>query len=432
MRRLALLLICGSAFGAFLGPIEARAASSGVVEGTVTPLAWAQEVEVCVVEIRPSETCTEPGGDGSYKLLDVPAGGARIEFTPSFRSGLLKQYYEGVGKLSEAKTIVLSPTSPTAMGIDAKLLEGGTIEGTVAAASGAPLPEVEVCAVSVGAPTVRSCGETGAAGEYELHSLPNGTYRVEFWGTRRSAEYEPGSDPPVGVAAGNVTTDVNAILSKGAQIRGIVTAASGGNLLADVPVCLFATAASEPQRCTDSDEEGEYSFVGLRGGSYQVGFSLDPTELGWQAGFTEDGFESQYYDGVASRAEAATVPLIAPAIVRDVDASLATPQVPPPPSPAPLVASPLIAAPPVISAPTSKKAVCKKGYRKKKAKGKVRCVKQGKKQSKTQRGKKPHRHKQRKMPHTRTTPRVECALCALAGAEDSAGPLPDLGGPRSD
>jgi Carboxypeptidase regulatory-like domain len=374
MRRLALLLVCGSAIIlGLLGPVRAEAAT-GYVEGTVTPIESAPEVEVCVVESQPSEICAAPAADGAYVLREVPFGGARIEFVPSFRSRLLRQYYDEVGKLSEARTVVLSALEPTAKGIDADLLEGGAIEGIVTAAGGgAPLSQVEVCAVSVGSPTVKSCGETDAGGEYELHSLTNGTYRVEFLGAGPSAEYQPSSHPAVGVAAGQTTTNVNGSLAKGGRIGGTVSAAGGGRL-AGVPVCLFA-AAPAPQRCVTSGDGGEYSFAGLPGGSYQVGFSLDPAELGWQGGFAEDGFESQYYDGVRSRAEAATIPLIAPAAVGGIDASLSAPSVLPPPAPAPLVASAIVAAPPTIAVPAPKKATCKKGYRKKKVKGKVRCVK---------------------------------------------------------
>lgn len=386
-RRVALLAVCCLAL---LAPAEARAAT-GLVEGTVAPLAWAQEVEVCVVEDQPSETCVAPGAEGSYVLDEVPLEGARIEFIPSFRSGLLKQYYDGVGKLSDARSVLLTQESPTAKGIDAHLVEGGAITGIVTDAGGGErLPEVEVCAVSVGSPTVKSCDETDAGGEYELHSLPTGTYRVGFRGGGRSVEYEPWSHPPVGVTAGATTLGIDAALAKGARIRGVVTAAAGGGRLADIPVCLFTTTtATGPQRCAYSDEAGEYSFGGLSAGSYQVGFSLTSAELGGLAGSGEDGYETQYYNRVGTRAEAATLTLLTGESTQGVDAALSLSPVAAPPAVAALVAPPIVVAPPTIAEPKPKKRKkgCVKPRHRKKVKGKARCVKAVKKK---------HRHHHRK------------------------------------
>jgi hypothetical protein len=377
---------------ALLAPAYAQAAG-GIVEGTVTPLVWAQEVEVCVVEGRPSETCIAPAADGSYALHEVPFGGARIEFAPSFRSRLLTQYYDGVGELSEANTVVLSALAPTATGIDADLIEGGTIEGTVtAAADGEPLPGVEVCAVSSGSSTVEGCAETLANGDYELHSLPGGAYRVVFWGKGPSAEYEPWSHSIVGVTAGETITGIDASLARGGKIKGTVTTAAGGARLADIPVCLFATSSPKPQRCTYSDEAGEYSFAGLQDGPYQVGFSLTNAEIDGEVPAGEgDGFESQYYDGVGARAQATTISLLSPEVIGNVNATLFTPPVAAPPALAPFVFGPIVAAAPTIVEPKPRAVGCKKPKRKKKVKGKVRCVKPAKQNKHT-------KHKHQKAP----------------------------------
>jgi hypothetical protein len=378
-----------------LGPAYAQAAG-GTVEGIVTPLVWAQEVEVCVVESRPSETCIAPAADGPYALHEVPFGGARIEFVPSFRSRLLTQYYDGVGKLSEAKNVVLSALAPTAKEIDADLVEGGAITGTVtAAADGEPLPGVEVCAISSGSSTAESCAETVANGDYELHSLPGGAYRVVFWGAGTSAEYEPWSHSIVAVTAGETITGIDAGLARGGKIKGTVTAAAGGARLADIAVCLFAATSPKPQRCTYSDEAGEYSFAGLQDGPYQVGFSLTDAEIDGEGPAGEaDGFETQYYDGVGARAQAVTISLLSPEVIGNVNATLFTPPGPAPPTPAPFVSSPIVPAAATIAEPKPRAVGCKKPKRKKKVKGKVRCVKPAK-----QKKKKHTKHKHQKGPH---------------------------------
>jgi hypothetical protein len=392
MRRLIIVAACALAL---VAPAAAQAAT-GTVEGTVTPLEWAQEVEVCVVEALPSETCAEPTANGSYALFEVPLGGARIEFVPSFRSRLLTQFYKGVSRLSEAQTVVFSPEVRVVKGIDAALVEGGAITGTVTAAvGGAPLPEVEVCAVSSGTAPVKSCGVTDAAGDYELHSLPTGSYGVGFSGSGASAEYEPSRRQGVGVSAGGTTPGVDASLTVGAQIRGVVSAGTNGARLEGISTCLFAVAAPTPQRCTFSDAAGEYAFEGLPSGSYQVGFSLGSAELGGESGIGEDGFASQYYDLVGSRAEAAVISLAAPQVVGGVDAVLSAPQALPAPAPAPSVAAPTVPAPAVIAVPTPKAAACKKPKRKQKVKGKVRCVKPAKTKKKHKKKTPPHKHKKK-------------------------------------
>jgi hypothetical protein len=395
MRRLVCFGVCLFAAAVPAGvPTAAQAATTGAIEGAVSPTAWAQEVEVCVAETLPSETCTVPEADGSYLLANLPLGGTRIEFIPSFRSRLLTQYYDHKSVLAEAATIVLTALNPTAKGIDADLIEGGAIEGTVTAAvGGEPLSEVEVCAASVGSPTVKSCDETGASGEYELHSLPGGSYGVGFRGHGKSAEFEP-KTTLVAVAQGATTGGVDAALAKGAQIKGSVAAAATGSPLGDIAVCLFAAAGSKPERCTYSDEGGAYAFEGLPSGSYQVGFSLDAVEIGGEgAAGSDDGYESQYYDGVGTRAQATAIPLLAPAVDEGVDAALVRLPAASLPSPAPVAASPIVAAAPAIAEPKPRTKACGKGYRKMKVKGKARCVKVRKKAHRE------HKHKTRDYKH---------------------------------
>lgn len=359
------------------------AAAAGTVKGSVTPLEWAQEVEVCAVEKLPSELCTLPGSTGSYVLENVPLGAVRIEFIPSFRSRLLTQYYDHKSRLSEATTFFLTPEAPTAAGIDADLVEGGVIEGTVTAAgSGLPLGEVEVCAISASVPAVKRCGQTDADGTYELHSLPGESYRVAFRGRGERAGYQPqyynheqelSKGDFISVNAGETIPNIDATLEMGAEIDGTVSDANGLPL-PGIAICLFETAASAADRCTYSGEAGSYSFEGLPSGSYQVGFSLEPGETGIEAGVETDGFDSQYFDGVGSRAGATTISALGPALVSGVDAHLSAPAQPSPAPPPPFVTSPVVAAAPAIAEPKRPARKCRKGFRKKKVKGKARCV----------------------------------------------------------
>lgn len=368
-------LVALVAWGAALAPANAQAAM-GTVSGTVKPLKWAPEVEVCLVEGRPSETCTAPKADGSY-LLEVPLGRVQIEFVPSVRSRLLVQYYDHQSFLENATKIFLAPTQPEAKGINADLIEGGAIAGTVTAAeSGLPLAEVEVCAVSRSvSPALRRCEETDASGAYEIGGLPAKSYLVAFHGHGQSAEYEPSyyngtqsptQGTPVVVNAEATRAGIDAGLEKGAKVGGTLTEAGGGSL-PGVAVCLFVAAAATPDRCTYSGEGGNYSFEGLASGSYEVGFSLDSSEV--------DGFESQYFDGVSSRAQAAVISVLAPSVVGGVDAALSQPPAAATVTPPPVVSTPLLAAVPLVPEPAPAAKRCKKGLRKVKVKGETHCVK---------------------------------------------------------
>jgi hypothetical protein len=380
---------------AILGPLEAEA-SAGTIEGTVTPIQWAPEVEVCVVG---TVICTLPKANGTYQLGGTPEV-VKLQFVPSFRSGLITQYYNHKRLLSEATNLAV-PSDHPLTNINADLLAGGVFEGTVTAAgTGTPLKEVEVCAVSTEAGKLRVCAETDATGAYVIHSLPLGSYTVRYFGSGASAEYAPavfselpsGAASAIATAEGQVRTGVDAEMAVGARVEGLVTAAGAGTPLADTSVCLFAAAAQAAQRCTFTDGAGSYAFRGLADGTYQVGFSLEGPEIGGLlSGGGADGLESQFWNGVATRAQATPIALLGPAVAVGVNAALAPPATPAPIAPPVAVTAPLVAAPPAIAIPTQKKPVCKKPKRRQKVKGKVRCVKPKPKPKKH----KPAKHRKR-------------------------------------
>jgi len=390
MRRpLALLL-----FAAWAALLPATALA-GQIEGTVRPIASAPEIEVCVAGVSPPENCAVPAADGTYRMT-LLEGPYKIVFLPTFRLRFAPQYYDHKDTLVQATSINV-PKEGTLEGIDADMKAGGVIRGKVTAqGGGAGLAEVEVCAKSPAFPPTRSCSESDAQGEYELHSLGAGTYKVGFWGHGASAGYQPqyyagassfAQGTPVSVAVGGEATGIDVALAPGSEIGGTLRSASSGATLADISVCLFAALGPGPERCIYSSDDGSYRFQGLSSGSYQVGFSLGSAEIGGEAASgEEDGFLSQYFAAGANRSEAQTISLVAPTARLGVDASLLTPSVAPPVVP-PVVPPALVPAPPAIAVPPTTQG-CKKGYRKQKVKGKTRCVKLQKKSHKKKHKKK--------------------------------------------
>ena len=381
------LAIAAVVIAALALPSVASAIGSGEVRGTVTPTSIAPEVEVCLVEARPSENCASPEANGNYALTGLPLGTTRIEFIPSYRSRYAVQYYDHVHSLNEAAAISLSSASPKREGINADLELGGAIEGTVTAAVGkGALAGIEVCALTAATRVAAGCVDTDEAGNYRLGGLSPGSYKVGFWGHGQSAEYAPqyydgkttlGLATAISVPAGSIQTGIDGEMVKGARITGIVTAAAGGGGIAGVPVCLFAAGAATPARCVFTEPSGAYALLGVAAGSYQVGFSLSTAEIGGEASSSgDDGYLTQYYAGVGTRGEALTLMLAGEQVASGIDAGLLVPAAPPAIIPPAAVAAPTIAAPPIVTAPSKPAAKkCKSGFVKKKVKGVVKCVK---------------------------------------------------------
>jgi hypothetical protein len=103
-------------------PGTALASVPGQVSGRVEPVSIAPEVEVCLVEPQPSESCTSPGAEGDYDLTGLPAGQPfKIEFVPSLRSGFQVQYWRDASTSGEALAIELSRKAPQIGEINARL-----------------------------------------------------------------------------------------------------------------------------------------------------------------------------------------------------------------------------------------------------------------------------------------------------------------------
>ncbi len=384
MRRLVHLLLAISVV-ALAAPVVVQAAD-GTIRGTVTPTSIAQEVEVCVAEPRPPEPCTTPTSDGSYSLTGLQARPLKIEFIPPYHSRYMVEYWNHVYTPAEATPVPLSSDMPIVDGVDADLQPGGVIEGTVTGTGGPSLPGVEVCAFdSQGA--FAACSQTNSEGEYELHSLSPGSYRVRFFARGPSAEYVSeyyvdgktlAAATPIALAASAVRGGVDAELAKGGQVRGTVRAAADGTSLGSIPVCLFVGNVAAAEQCVISDSGGAYSFVGLPTGDYQVGFALSGDAIDGEAGGVgeADGYLSQYYEGVSNRSAARNLPLVGSQILGGIDAALSVSPTPSPPPPLAAVAEPPIAAAPSVSEPNAtvtKK--CKHGYIRKKVRGHHRCIK---------------------------------------------------------
>jgi hypothetical protein len=250
-------------------PIAGQSASSYVVQSAD----WGRSL-ACEV------TATNSGGE--YTIGGLPNGSYQVRFNPS-EGNYLPQFYNSTTSLSEATPV--SVTLPnTISGINAVLAPGGQISGKVTAeSSGAPLPDVEVCAYEPTSNFYGKCVNTNDAGEYAIIGLPSGSaYEVSinaFDCERGCAEqnYVPHTVSGVSVTAPNITSDVDAQLQLGGRITGKVMPEGSMTGLEDISACTWAKIApkTSARRCGETNAAGEYAIVGLPSGTYEVSFDAE-------------------------------------------------------------------------------------------------------------------------------------------------------------
>jgi hypothetical protein len=242
--KLALLCIGAAVVVSSFGPAGAAAVAAGKIEGKVTDSVTKVgigDVEVCALKAPEFEfgTCGLTGADGKYALEDLTDGSYVVEFwAPSL--GYVRQYFDSRTSFEDADEVTIA-AGGTVSNVDAEMEQGGEIEGRVtAAASGAGIEEVEVCAYSLTA--FGGCELTDFAGDYTIAGVPSGSYVVEFWAeflgyqTRYYDEDASFEDANlVAVFAPDTTTGINARLSKPAAHVVLPPPASGAALLAPAP-----------------------------------------------------------------------------------------------------------------------------------------------------------------------------------------------------
>lgn len=257
-------------------------------------------------------TVTASNSGGEYTIVGLASGSYKVQFSAA-ESGLnyLKQYFSN--QPTPAGATPLTVTAPSAIGnVDAALQPGGQISGKVtAAAGGAPVAEVFVCAL---ASESEGCAITNAAGNYTIMGLATGSYTLQLFsfanlfGEGEGANYLFQSVSGVAVNAPNTTTNVNVSLTAGGQISGKVSSAASHE---PVPAFVCAFNTEEQGGCQFTNEHGEYTISGLATGSYRVQFLA-------MAG----NYLVQYYNGKASLGEAEAVPVTAGSRTSKIEAEL--------------------------------------------------------------------------------------------------------------
>jgi hypothetical protein len=264
---------------------SALAAEPGQITGTVTNVSTAEplnNVEVCARTeyFQGGSGCAETEPNGEYTITGLKVGEYEVEFSARGRN-YLPQYYDGKASSSEAQLVSVA-AGHTTPGIDAALQEGARITGEVRDASThEALTGIQVCAISVSTGEAWCGTSVGLSGEYEIVGVPTGEYRVKF-----SLPFESGlnyvpqfyddklrsSEAQVlSIAAGSLTSGIDAELQEGGHVRGVVRDASSQVGIEGIEVCANE-AGSEGGPCAETGLYGEYILSGLASGQYKVVF----------------------------------------------------------------------------------------------------------------------------------------------------------------
>lgn len=360
-------------------------ASAESISGTVTD--ETSHLGIAGVEVCPRPepyqfevACTQTDADGAYELNGLLPASYYIHFyTYVHDLNYVQESYDD--KLGFTGDLVDVPSGANVTGIDAQLAVGGIVVGTVTNAEvPGPAANVQVCASrSFPEEYFEECGLTGVDGKYAINALPGGEYSVHFGGSNDAnflqATYEDGTTPglptKVPVTGATTTSGIDAALMPGAQILGTVTDAGSGVPQKGIEVCLYDTIRAPEvgfrEPCVETDAAGNYAIRGLRPGTYDVVFSHDYPLA------NNDPFFEQWYDGVATLAQATAIAIAPPETRTGVDARLIHYPVDPRRE---TVQVDLI---PTSERPSPQPLRCKKNQRKKWVRGKYRCVKKPRK-----------------------------------------------------
>jgi hypothetical protein len=128
--------------------INAKMALGAKIKGTLTNNAAspAPLANICVLAFPPSGysavAYAQTNLAGQYTLAGLPTGSYKVEFYDCTHTFYITQYYDNQPNIGNAKLIAVTAPNATS-GINAKLVRGGNISGTVTNNAASPAPPSE-------------------------------------------------------------------------------------------------------------------------------------------------------------------------------------------------------------------------------------------------------------------------------------------------
>ena len=264
------------------GRYSVRIAQGATISGTVTK-AGGTGISSVYVDLYRYDAATGlynyydeayTASNGTYTLSGLPAGTYKVNFITSTSQGYLGEWYNDKAAVATADPITL--TAGQTFTANAELSTGGGISGTVTKADGGGIGGAYVYVYDQSGNYVKY-GYTDSAGAYTISGLPAGLYSVRFYYYGYVEEYY--NDKPsnitsdiVTVAAGVITTGINARLAKLGVISGKVANAAAQNIQ-NAYVYAYSMNNSSYSSSAYTNSSGNYSIAGLAAGTYEVKFT---------------------------------------------------------------------------------------------------------------------------------------------------------------
>lgn len=304
----------GVASGGFDAELATGATISGTVVGADAPATGLENVAVASFsDVSSSYTSTD--ADGNYTIYGLPAGDHTVEFRPSF-GPYLPMWWQNVLSFDDATPVTISTPGDSVVSIDAALVRGASIAGTVTDPAGDPLAFVQVRAEPLDFQNPFATAETDVNGEYVIEGV-SGDYLINFGSPTGQLRDQFYSDVDTRALATTVVatppqfvSNIDAQLRVASSISGTVT--DGVSPLQNISVDAYSEQLNA-FRSAETDANGEYTLDGLAPAS------------DWRVTFY-DNFGGQYaiefYDNAAVSRDAQLIVLAEGQQLSGIDASL--------------------------------------------------------------------------------------------------------------
>jgi len=240
--------------------------------------------------------------DGSYKIIDLPAGIYRVEVSTG-GTDYIREYYDNTYDHNSAIPVTVTAGSDITS-VNFGLAIGGSISGQLTDVNGLAIQNV-----CVNAYTGRchqghlSSTQSDIDGNYVIRGLPTGTdVYLRFDGNCSGGNYiqewyDGQYDCNNAQSVAGITSGVNATLDAGASISGIVKDANG-DTITDVQISVHAhgtTPNSSSRGTYASQTDGTYTISGLAPGTYKI-----QANNNWAPGYVSKYYNNKTSDDTAN------------------------------------------------------------------------------------------------------------------------------------
>jgi protocatechuate 3,4-dioxygenase beta subunit len=302
------------------GHIDGRLKLGGEIAGIVRTRTGKPIRGICVDFYSPflvnfgylANVASVSGKTGHYALRGLFPGSYQVEFMIGCgtRHNYAAQWWRHKSSPADANSIKIAARR-IVTGVNATLMTGAAIAGTVRAKTTAAKPLAAVCVSASDNQGRYAESKTARNGTYRLEGLDSGTYQVSFDPTCSgfvSANYLP-AQRSVTITSGHARSGFDAYLRPAAGISGVVRDSAGKPVDS---VCV--TIGDQNSDYAFTNAHGFYSITGVVPGKYPVYFETDCGSRGSLA--------SQWYDNQPDSDSADPVTFTGGKIDRNVDVTL--------------------------------------------------------------------------------------------------------------